>query len=183
VVAFSGSGIRIANLHVTCSEAIPAIWCAAGDNNLIENCVIEGDGASMTYGIQADSLKGSWIRNCVITGFVTAGIYAAGGEDHYCIHGGIEGNQLYSAVAGAKGIFIENTMTAYNFRIFQNFIDLEPAGATAKGIDDDTATNIIIGDNYVIVEASATAIESAGHGKLHNRSSVNGTVTVEDDDD
>lgn len=183
-LAFSGSGIRVANLHIYCDAAIPAIFCAGGDNNLIENCVVEGDGVNCTYGILTYSMKGSWIRDCVLSGFATAGIFCDGGADRYCIHGGIENNQLYSAVSGAvKGIYIENTMTAYNFRVHHNFIELESCGATAKGIDNDAAGNVLITDNYIVVEGSATAIESASHGILHNRASVNGTVTVELDDD
>jgi len=182
-LAFSGSGIHLANLHVYCDFAAPAIYCAGGDNNFIENCVIECDGTNCTYGIQMDSLKGSWIKDCVIISPKTAGIYGAGGANHYTINGGIENCQIYSAVAGCKGIFIQNTMTAYNFRIYQNFIDLEGAGATAKGIDNDATGNMIIADNYVVIETGATAIESASHGSLNNHVSTNGTVTDPFDDD
>lgn len=183
ILAFSGSGIHIKNLHVYCDAAIPGIYNAGGDNNLIENCVVEGDGTNMTYAIQMESMKGSRIRGCVLHGFVTAGIFCDGGADRYCIHGGIEDCQLYSAVTGAKGIFVESTMTCYNFRISGNFIDLEPAGATAKGIDNDASGNIFITDNFIVVETSATAAESASHGMMRNQSSTNGTVATALDDD
>lgn len=182
-LAFSGSGIHIANLHVYCDAAIPAVFCAGGDNNLLENLVIECDGTNCTYGIQTYSMKGSWIRNCVIQSAKTAGIFCDGGADRYCINGGIEYNQIYSAVSGAKGIYIEDTMTAYNFRVHNNWVELEGAGATAKGIDNDAAGNVFITENYVVVEGSASAVESASHGQLANHSSVNGTVTDPDDDD
>lgn len=177
VLAFSGSGIHIANLHIHCAEAIPAVLMAyPGDNNLIENCVIECDGTNCTYGILAQSMKGSRIRNCVIIDPKTAGIFLDGGDERYAINGGIDGCQIRSAVAGVKGIYIEDTMTVYNFRVFQNFIDVEGGGATCKGIDND-AGRVIIADNYVVVETGATAIESASHGMLNNHVSVGGTVT------
>lgn len=183
VLGFSGSGIHVANLHIYCDAAIPALFMAGGDNNLVENVVIECDGTTCTYGIQAYSLKGSWIRNCVILNPITAGIFADGGADRYCINGGIEGNMIKVSAAGAKGIYVESTMTAYNFRIHQNWVEAEAAGATAKGIDNDATGNIFITDNYVVIETAATAIESASHGSLNNHVSTNGTVTDPFDDD
>ena len=61
--------------------------------------------------------------------------------------------------------------------------DPQPAGATAKGIDNDATGNIFITDNYVVIETGATAIESASHGSLNNHVSTNGTVTDPFDDD
>lgn len=158
--AFSGSGIELANLHIYCDAALPALFIAGGDNNYIHDCVIECDGTNCTYGIQAYSLKGSWIERVIITGSTTAGIFADGGADRYCINGGIRDCQIYSGVANTKGIFIESTMTVYNFAVDRNIIQLA-SGATCKGIDDDSAGALLI-DNYVSVPASATPIESAG---------------------
>jgi len=183
VLAFSGSGIRLSNLHVYCDAAIPAIYNAGGDNNFIDNCVIECDGTNATYGIVMESMKGSWIRDCVITSPKTAGIFLDGAANRYAINGGIERCQIYSAVTGAKGIFIESTMTAYNFRVYQNFISLAGAGNTAKGIDNDATGNVLIADNYLIMSATGTPAESAGIGMLHNHATKNGTVTDPFDDD
>ena len=183
VLGFSGSGITLRNLHIYCDAAIPALYIAGGDNNLIENCVIECDGTNCTYGIQADSMKGSWIRDVVIRTPVTAGIYVAGGANHYAIDGGIQRAKIYAAAAGAKGIYVENTNTVYNFEISDCKIDVEAAGATAKGIDNDATGNMIISENKVVIETAATAIESASHGVLHNYVSTNGTVTDPFDDD
>ncbi|MFX1499419.1 MAG: right-handed parallel beta-helix repeat-containing protein [Promethearchaeota archaeon] len=174
-IAFSGSGISLHNLHIQMTEALPAIYCAGGDNNLIENCVIEGDGTNNTYGIHMASMKGSRIRNCVIHGFATAGIWVEGGANHYFIHGSIDNNQLYSAVTGAKGILVDNTNVVYNSKIFRNFIDVEPGGATSIGIDNNATGNLFIADNYVAVETAATPIESASNGVLDNKVTVNGT--------
>ena len=183
VILTQGSGNSIENLHIYCAEAIPAILWDNGDNNYIGNCVIECDGTNATYGIQANSLKGSWIKDTVIINPTTAGIYGAGGANHYTINGGIENCQIIGAATGVKGIYIENTMTAYNFRINHNFIDVEAGGATSIGIDNNASGNVFITDNYVTVETAATAIESAGHGILNNHVSVNGTVTDPFDDD
>ena len=183
VVAFSGSGISLHNLHIYCAEAIPALYIAGGDNNLVENCVIECDGTNCTYGIQAVSMKGSWIRDVVIRTPKTTGIFLDGGADRYCIDGGIERCSIYGTNTGVKGIHCENTMTVYNFRVFQNFIDVESGGATSIGIHNEATGNMFIGDNYVTVETAATAISSASHGSLNNHVSTNGTVTDPYDDD
>jgi|GEM_PF-3967375 len=183
VLGFSGSGIHVANLHIYCAEAIPALNMAGGDNNLVENVVIEGDGTNCTYGIQAVSMKGSWIRDCVILTPATTGIFLDGGADRYAINGGIERCQIRGAATGVKGIHCEATMTAYNFRIHQNWIDVEGGGATAVGIHDESTGNVFITDNYVVVETAATAISGAGHGSLNNHVSTNGTVTDPYDDD
>lgn len=183
VVGFSGSGISLHNLHIYCAEAIPALFIAGGDNNLIENCVIECDGTNCTYGIQAYSMKGSWIRDCVIRTPKTVGIFLDGGADRYCIDGGIERCSIYGTATGVVGIHCENTMTVYGFRLFQNFIDVEGGGATARAIYNQATGNMFIADNYCVVETAATAISSAGHGSLNNHVSVNGTVTDPFDDD
>lgn len=184
VIAFSGSGIRLANLHVYCDAAIPAIYNAGGDNNIIENCVIECDGVTCTYGIQMESMKGSWIKDCVITSPLTAGIFLDGGADRYAINGGITGCQIMGDdTAGVKGIYAESTMTGYNFRIGDNYIDVEAGGVTSIGIDCDMTGNIFVADNYVVVETGASSITTAGHGQLNNHVSTNGTVTDPKDDD
>lgn len=174
VVAFSGSGNHIANLHIYCAEAIPALWCAGGDNNLIENCVIECDGTNCTYGIHMDSMKGSRIKDCVIRTPATAGIYVAGGADHYAIDGGIENCQVYCA-ANAVGILIDNTNVVYNFKVDRNHVSIN--GATGKGIDNNATGAILITDNYVDTNGG-TPIESAGGAILGNHT-FDGTTTVD----
>lgn len=177
----SGSGNHLANLHIYCSEAIPALYLAGGDNNLIENCVIECDGTNCTYGILADSMKGSWIRNCVIHNAATAGIKVAGGTDHYAIHGGIEGCQIHSDVTGAKGIYLDSqaTLVAYNFRIAHNFVDVLGGGATSKGIDNDNTGGVMISENLVF--AHTTPIETA-NSSLTVANHTNASATIVDPD-
>jgi len=181
VVAFTGSGNSIRNVHVTVGAvALPAIYMAVpGDNNLIEGCVLEGDGATATVGIEAESLKGSWIRGCVINGFVTAGIRSVGVADSYAINGGIEDCQIFApTAAGAKGIFMDVNMVAYNFRINHNFIDVKGGGATGKGIDLDFAGLVFVTDNY-IVAAAGTVFEAAQAGGVFNNHTYNGTNIID----
>ena len=90
-MAFGGSNNSLQNLHIYVAEAIPGIWCNAGDNNLIKNCVIECDGTNATYGIHMDSMKGSRIEDCVIINPITSGIYVKGGAGVYAINGYIKG--------------------------------------------------------------------------------------------
>lgn len=176
-ILIQGSGNSLQNLHVYCAEAIPAILIDNGDNHFIKNCVVECDGTNATYGIQANSLKGSRIENCIITNPVTAAIYAAGGSEHYTINGHIKDNIMkVGTSAGAKGILIDNTMTSYNFSIEKNKIDAVGGGTTGIGIDNNSSGNIFIVDNYVAVAATATPIESAGIGVLDNKVTVNGTT-------
>lgn len=177
VLAWQGSGIHLANLHIEVQEAIPGIYCAAGNNNLIENCVINCDGTNATYGIQMANMKGSWIRNCVITRPVTAGIYVGAGD--YAIQGGIERCMINTGVsAGAKGIHVSATTTVYNFRIHQNFVDVIGGGATAVGIHmeaADTALACFVTDNYVAVATgNTTALTTNQYGSLNNHVSVGG---------
>lgn len=183
VLAFSGSGIRLSNLHIYCDAALPAIYCAGGDNNLIENCVIELDGANATHGILADSMKGSWIKDCVILNPVTAGIEINTVPNAYAIQGGIENCMIYSDVNGAVGILIDNGVVVYNFRISRNFIDLYNGDATNIGIDNNAAGNMFITENALVMAAAAVPAESAGVGMLHNWASINGVVTDPFDDD
>lgn len=176
-VLMQGSGNSLRNLHIQMAEALPAILIDNGDNHLIKNCVIECDGTNATYGIQANSLKGSKIENCIIINPITAGIYAAGGAEHYTINGHIKDNIIKMGTsAGAKGIYIENTMTSYNFNIEKNKIDAVGGGASGIGIDNNSTGNLFIIDNYIAVAATATPIESAGIGVIDNKVTVNGTV-------
>lgn len=178
VIAFSGSNLSIHNIHIYCDAAAPAIYMAGGDNNLLDGIVIEGDDTNMTYGVYAPSMKGSWIRNMVIHGAVTAAIYVPGGADKYFIHGGIVNNQIHSDKAGAKGVWIAGSgdLVAYNARITHNYVDLVGGGATCKGIDVDHDGVIIVDQNGVVMATSAVGIEHAGTGVLANQVSVGGTM-------
>ena len=160
-LAFSGSGITLRNLHIYCDFAAPAVYCAGGDNNLIENCVIECDGSTATYGIQMASMKGSWIKNCVISGALTAGIWVQGGADHYFIHGGIVDTLVYSAVSNTTGILVDVTNVCYNSVIERCKVSLA-TGSSAKGIDVNATGGLLLVDNRVSVPASATPMEHAG---------------------
>jgi len=179
VIAFSGSGNSIENLHITVQEAIPGIYMAGGDNNLIRGNVIEGDGVNATAGIYAPNVKGSWICNNVIHRCLK-GIDVPGGADCYFISGGIVGNQIYSDIASAKGIHIAaaGSLVSYGARITHNFIALTDAGAI--GIDIDHTGAIIVTENNICITGAGTGIETAGVGILHNYVSVN-SVMVGDD--
>lgn len=182
-VAFSGSGNSLHNVHIYCDAALPALYIAGGDNNLIEDVVIECDGTNCTYGIQADSMKGSAIRRVDIRTPKTAGIYVAGGDNHYAIDGEINDCRIYGTNTGVVGILVDNTVTAYNFEIMRNKISVRGGGAGSKGIDINATGDIIAGDNYIVCHASATPAESAGYGLLNNHISAGGTVTDPFDDD
>jgi len=177
VIAFSGSNNSIHNIHIYDDAAVPAIYMAGGDNNLIDGVVIEGDGVNATAGIYAPSMKGSWIRNCVIHN-CAKGIHLPGGANMYFIHGGIEGNQIHSDITGAKGIMIDGPglTVCYNARINRNWIDVFGGGATAIGIDINDTGNILVTDNRILVAGSAAGISNAGLGTMFNQVSVNGTM-------
>ena len=152
----------------------------AGDNNLIENCVIEGDG-TMTYGIDCESLKGSVIKDTLIQGFATAGIRMHGGADHYAIHGSIENCQLHSDETGAEGILFDNTIVAYNFKIDRNHIDVIGGGAGSIGVVIACTGHVFVTENYLLVHT--TGATHAGYGMMGNKVSASGTMNTEFDDD
>jgi hypothetical protein len=182
-IVYSGSGIVLYNLFVKSAGAYPAIYCAGGDNNFIVNCMIEGDSTYSTYGITMTNMESSGIIGNTIWNCLSGGIYVPGGSNQYMINSKIQYNQIYVATAGGKGIYVHENATSYNTVISNNDIDVEGCGATGKGIDVNATGNVIIRENAVVIETAATAIESAGHGKLHNWISTNGTVTDPFDDD
>jgi len=169
VVAFGGSGNTIRNLYVSCDEAMPGIKILSGDNNLIENCIVEGDGTNMTYGIDCASMKGSVVRDCIVEGFVTAGIRIEGGADHYAINGGIFDCMIHGDAA-APGVLVDATIVARNFDIRGNRIDVLGGGAGAIGIDCNYTGILFVTDNRV--RAHTTAIDHEGEGALWNHCSV-----------
>jgi len=173
VVCMQGNGIHLANLHIFCAEAIPAISLASGkfgDNNLIENCVIAAD-ENMTYGIECGSLKGTTIRDCYIRGANTAGIHCSGGADIYAIEGAIENNQISG---DSPGIMIDaGVTTSWGFRVHHNFVF---AGAN-KGIDINCGgLTVLVTDNFVVTTGATTPIE--GGVQLGNHT-FDGTTTVD----
>lgn len=182
-VVWSGSGIVLENLFIKGAGAYPAVYCAGGDNNYIVNCMIEGDTSNSTYGIQMTNMENSYILDCTIWNVKTAGIYVPGGADQYMINSKILRNLIRVANTGGKGIYVHSDATAYNSVIGNNDIDVEAAGATAKGIDIDATGNVIVRENSIVGETGFTAVEHAGHGILHNWVSTNGTVTDPFDDD
>ena len=168
VVAFGGSGNSIRNLYIKVgAQAMAGVTILAGDNNLIENCVIEGEG-TMTYGIDCESLKGSVIRDTIIEGSATAGIRMHGGADHYAIHGGIENCQIHSAAG--MGILFDANIVAYNFKIANNIIDVLGGGAGSLGMDINYTGQIFVFHNHV--RAHTTAYDLAGECWMQNWQSV-----------
>lgn len=165
VVGFSGSGLTLRNLFIECQEAIPGLWIAGGDNNLIENCVIQGDG-TMTYGIHASSLKGTAIRGCVISGFATAGIWFEEGADRYAIQGEIAHNIIAQPGNNADGILFDGAIVSWGYAIHHNHIDVLPGGAGAIGIDINYTGQVLVSEN--VVRAHTDAIAHSGEGSIHN---------------
>ena len=185
VVAFGGSGNSIRNLYISCDEAMPGVTILAGDNNLIENCVIHSDNSLMTYGIHATSLKGTEIRDCIINGFATAGIWFEEGADRYAIEGGIFNNRIHNDAANADGILFDGAIVARgDFVIAHNFIDVLGGGAGAIGIDINYTGIIFVTENFI--RAHTDAIDHSGEGNLNNYVSEGaagaGTASVETGD-
>jgi len=157
----SGSGNEVCGLHIYCDAAIPALYVYNGDNNFVHDIVIECDGTTCTYGIYTDSMKGSRIENVYIRNPITAGIYVAGGADHYAIDGHIKDCSIGCATNGAVGIYVQSTNTCYNFWIDRNRVNMH-GGSSDKGIDIDATSGVLVIDNYVSVPSSGTPIEHAG---------------------
>jgi len=181
VFLLSGSGNEVYNIFVKSDAAIPAVYIAGGDNNHLNNIVIEGDGSTSTYGIQADSLKGSRIEGCYIDGCITAGIYVDGGADRYMINGTIKDNHIYSAASNAYGIHVDNGLVCRNFTIDHNYIELA-AGTSAIGVWVDATSSgyPTVVDNYIMVPASASAITHDGGEQYYVGNHVEvGTVTTD----
>jgi len=178
VIAFSGSHNSIQGIHISTDAAIPGIYIAGGDNNLIEGNVIEGNGTTSTAGIYAPNMKGSWIRNNVIARCIK-GIDVPGGVDCYFLFGGIVGNQIWSDIATAKGIHIASVVSllTHGSRISHNFIALP--GASAKGIDIDHNGCIMVSENNIVMTGGGVGIETAGDGILHNHVSVSSSMVGE----
>lgn len=177
----SGSGNEIYNFHVYCDAAIPALYIAGGDNNHIHNIVIECDGTNCTYGIQADSLKGSRIDGCYIDGAITAGIYVDGGADRYMINGHIRDCHIYSSTSNAYGIHVDNGLVCRNFPIDRNIIELS-TGSSGIGIWVDATSSgyPTCTDNYVSVASSASPItHDGGDQYLMGNHTAAGTVNAD----
>lgn len=159
----NGSGIELANLHLYCDAAIPALYIYfPGDNNYVHDLVIEADGTNCTYGIYATSMKGSWIERCTIDQCATAGIgvhYDA--ADQYAIDGGIKDCHIASNVSNTSGITVHANLVCRNFWVEHNFVGLTN-GSSCKGIDVNSTSGVYVVDNYVSVPSSATPIEHAG---------------------
>ena len=171
VVAFGGSGNSIRNLYISCDEAMPGVTILAGDNNLIENCVIHSDNSLMTYGIHATSLKGTEIRDCIINGFATAGIWFEEGADRYAIEGGIFDCRIHNDAANADGILFDGAIVARgDFVIARNYIDVLGGGAGAIGIDINYVGTVFVAHNFV--RAHTSGYTHAGDGLMLNHESV-----------
>lgn len=182
-LGFSGSGIEIANFWVNNEGgAIPGIYCAGGDNNVVRNCIVDCGGTG-TYGIHMASMKGSVVEDCIVETPATGGILVAGGADVYFIQGYIENNMIHGDATGVIGIDIQSNIVAYSARVRYNTIDVLGGGATAYGIYNRSSNNILITRNDILLTTANRAVVSSGKGILHNAVSANGTVTDPFDDD
>jgi hypothetical protein len=169
VILIQGSGNSLRNLFIRCDTAIPGIFIAAGDNNLIENCVIQSDG-DMTYGIQCASLEGSVIQDVTIRDFAIAGIYKDNAG--HAIQGGIYRCQIggENLTAGADGILFDNCVKDGTFVIRDNFIDVRAGGVGSVGISIAGTGTLWVAENHLRVHT--TPITHGGDGRTVNYQST-----------
>jgi len=178
----AGANCTIANIKFIPTQDLPPIFAIAAGNCLISNCHFKGVSGTTTNAIKTMNVRSTVIEDCQ---FGAAGedfevtIYAEGGADQYLIDSVIRNNRIFSNTTGAKGIYLDSqsTLVTYGCVIDRNHINLSGAGSTAKGIDSDNTGLVMITDNYVQVDASATPIESAATGGiLGNHTDAGGTV-------
>jgi hypothetical protein len=165
-ILLAGANCDIANIHFNLSTDKPGIFMIASDNCHIWNCIFKGTTGTTSKAILMANVRSTIIEDCQIGeagGDFAYGFYLDGGADYYFIDSVIRNNRIWSDTTGAKGIYVTSaaTLVTYGGVIDRNIINLSGAGSTAKGIDSDNSGVIMIIDNYVMVDGSATAIEAA----------------------
>lgn len=157
--ACSGTGLELANFHVTESSAVYGVYLPPAEASWIHDINIQDGAASptMTYGIYGGStgLKGTSIWNCKIAGPVTAGIYYPSAADAYAIFGSIHHNIIGGTVV--KGIDIDIT-TCYAYSIWQNFV----TGTSSASIEG-ASTGLLVCDNWCDRAPSGTLTARDNH--------------------
>jgi hypothetical protein len=183
LMLLAGANCTIENIEFIMTTDVPAIYALAADNCVIRNCTFKGTHGTTTTAIQLMDVRSTKIYGCQIGeagGDFTNGIYAEGGADYYLIDSHIAYNRIYSTVSSAKGILMDETSTEYGNVIERNFINLT-TGSGSIGIDQNATGGNLIVDNYVMVPASATAIESAATntGVIGNHTMAGTAVPVD----
>lgn len=153
VLAFSGSGLEIANICFNSATAIPIILLAdTSDAVHIHNCWIKGDNSkTVTIGISC-AIKNSVIENNVINGCITGIDVAAGAWFNNSV---VRGNKLTNVT---NAIAVAATAVCTESEISGNkYI------GSSTGIVNGQATDIIITENR-----GKPAVSDAGAGSGDN---------------
>jgi hypothetical protein len=143
----SGTGVEIANIGIFVDSAVIGLYWEQMDGNCwFHDLYIYGNSSNATYGIYTGGLKGgSTISDCKVSGFVTSGIYVAGGADMYFTDGKIVWNQIGATATCATAIYVSATTTVSNALIAHNYII---GDNFTKTIDiDATAADVLMADN------------------------------------
>jgi hypothetical protein len=172
-IMLAGANCTIKNIQFNDTVDKPGLWLLASDNSVIDGLKFKGTTGTTTTAMKFMDVRSTEIKNCQIgeaNEDYTNGMYIEGGADYYCIDSHIHDNRMASNDTGAKGILIDNTSVTYNNVFEGNTINLVGAGATAIGIDNNSTNVSIYKENTVVVDTSATPIESASSpsGILHN---------------
>jgi hypothetical protein len=144
----SGTGVEVANIGIFVDSAVIGFYWEQMDGGCwFHDNYIYGNSSSATYGIYTGGLKGaSAIENNKISGFVTSGIYVAGGADMYFTDSRIVGNQVGATATCTTAIYVSATTTCSNALIAHNYVI---GDNFTKTIDiDATAADVLSADNW-----------------------------------
>jgi len=150
VMAYSGSGLELANLCIQSTKAIPILLLSdTSDAVHVYNCWIKGDNAkTVTIGISC-AIKNSIIEDNIINGCITGIDVAAGAWFNNSI---VRRNKITNVT---NGIAIANTAVCTESEISENKVV-----GSSTSIVNGQATDIIIDGNKVkpaLSDAGSTA--------------------------
>jgi hypothetical protein len=173
LVLLAGANSSIENIQFNMTTDIPAVSIIKFDNSYIDSCVFNSISSACTKAIWMMDLRCTEIVNCtfgVAGGCFAYAFYSTTGADQYLIDSYIHHNRIYSAVSGAKGIYVHSNVVTYGTVIDNNWVNLSTAAGSPIGIDNDASGVIAITRNMVFVPTTKTPIESASSptGILHN---------------
>lgn len=147
-------GARLVNLWFETNEAVDCLNIGICNNSVIEHCVFTNGAAVAATALSTDNCTHLTFRyNRVESGQTTGmayGLYFQGGADKYAHNVEVYGNTIFASTAG---IWIEDTCTASQAKIYNNFI-----ARPTKGIDDNNGGSYCWGN---FISASSDAIEHA----------------------
>jgi len=150
VMAFSGSGLEVANICFQSSRAIPIMYLSdTSDAVHIHDCWIKGDNAkTVTIGISC-AIKNSIIENNIINGCITGIDVAAGDWFNNSI---VRNNKITNVT---NGIAVAATAVCTESEISHNAVV-----GSSSSIVNSQATDILIYGNWTkgaVSDAGATA--------------------------